>query len=142
MIEIEIPQDIRKYEAKLIGPFTTRQLLCTIGLVIGCVISYKAATSLFGSDSSLRTIFPMIVAIPFGLVGFYKPYGMPFEKFAKSVFVSMFLAPTKRLYKIKNTHDEFDKIIDNEEKAKLAKENPQLAKTNSKDKKKERRKKK
>lgn len=120
MIEIEIPQDITKYESKLIGPFTTRQLFCFVGLVGGCVASYKATVSLLGDESGLKMILPMIVAIPFALIGWYKPYGLPFEKFIKSIFVSMFLAPAKRLYKIENVYDEFDKIIDEEEKAKLA----------------------
>lgn len=132
MIEIEIPQDISKFETKLIGPFTTRQLLCFIGLVAGCVGSYKAVTAFLGDESSLKMIIPMIVAIPFALIGWYKPYGMNFEKFVSSTFVSMFLAPTKRVYKIENTFDAFDKMIDDEEKAKFAKENPQIAKENKK----------
>lgn len=118
MIEIEIPKDIREYESKLIGPFTTRQLLCGIGLVLSCYLSYKAAVSVLGDESSLKFFFPMICAIPFGLVGWVKPYGMHFEKFAKSVFVSLVLAPAKRFYKIDNVYDRFDKIIDKEEKEK------------------------
>jgi len=120
MIEIEIPKDIRDYEAKLIGPFTTRQLFCAIGLAIGCFGSYKIAVNIFGEDTGLVWLFPAIVAVPLGLIGWYKPYGLPFEKFAKSVFVSMFLAPAKRVYKISNLHDEFDLLIDKEEKAKIS----------------------
>ena len=37
MIEVQIPKDIRKYEAKLVGPFTLRQL---IAFIVGCVIAY------------------------------------------------------------------------------------------------------
>ena len=118
MIEIEIPKDIRAYEAKLIGPLTTRQLFCIIGLGVSCFLTYKASVNLLGEDSSLIWFFPMVIAIPFALIGWVKPYGLTFEKFAKSVFKTMFLAPTKRIYKIKNLHDEFDKIIDAEEKLK------------------------
>ena len=128
MIELEIPKDIRAYEAKLIGPFTTRQLFCAIGGALGFYGSYKAAAAVLGEDSSLIWLFPIIVAIPFALIGWVKLYGLTFEKFAKSVFVSMFLAPTKRLYKIENTFDKFDKLIDDEEKARFAKENPEAAK--------------
>ena len=110
MIEIEIPQDISKYESKLIGPFTTRQTICVVGLAVGCISSFFAVSS------------------PFALIGWYKPYGMHFEKFAKSVFVSLILAPAKRLYKIDNVYDRFDKMIDAEEKAKLAKESQQNTK--------------
>lgn len=126
MIEIEIPKDIRTYETKLIGPLTTRQLFCVIGLAGSCFLTYKAAVNLLGEDSSLIWFFPMVVAIPFALIGWVKPYGLTFEKFARSVFRSMFLAPAKRVYKIKNLHDEFDKIIDEEEKLKEG--NPQKSK--------------
>ena len=37
MLQTTIPKDIRKYEAKLVGPFSTRQ---TIFFVIACVIAY------------------------------------------------------------------------------------------------------
>ena len=121
MIEIEIPKDVRDYEAKLIGPFTTRQLFCFLGLVGACFLTYKGTSALLGKDSSFVVILTMIAAIPFGLVGWFKPYGMHFEKFAKSVFISTILAPAKRLYKIENLYDNFDKMIDNEEKAKIAK---------------------
>lgn len=132
MIEIEIPQDIRKYESKLIGPLTTRQVFAVIGIVVGCVASFKAVSAAFGDETPLRLIAPMIISIPFALFGWYKPYGMHFEKFVKSVFVSLILAPAKRLYKIDNLFDRFDKLIDNEEKAKLAKETSQQPKRNSK----------
>lgn len=132
MIEIEIPQDITKYESKLIGPFTTRQLICLVGLVGGCVASYKAITSILGNESPLKMIIPMIVAVPFALIGWYKPYGMYFEKFIKSIFIFTFVAPTKRLYKIENVYDEFDKIIDKEEKEKIEKTNPQAQQKNKK----------
>ncbi len=122
MIEIEIPKDVRDFEAKLIGPFTARQLFCAIGLALGCYGSYKMAVNLFGEGASVNMLFPIVGAIPFAAVGWFKPYGMHFEKFARSVFVSMFLSPTKRLYKIDNTFDRFDKIIDAEEKAKVAQE--------------------
>lgn len=128
MIELEIPKDVRAYEAKLIGPFTTRQLFCAIGAALGFYGAYKAAESILGEDSGLLLLFPIIVAVPFALIGWVKVYGLPFEKFAKSVFISMFLAPTKRLYKIENTFDRFDKIIDDEERTRFAKENPEAAK--------------
>lgn len=37
MLEAQIPKDIRKYESKLIGPFTLRQ---TITFVIAGVLGY------------------------------------------------------------------------------------------------------
>lgn len=67
MIEIEIPQDISKYESKLIGPFTTRQTICVVGLAVGCISSFFAVSSAFGEDTPLRLLVPMIIAIPLPL---------------------------------------------------------------------------
>ena len=37
MLETQIPKDIRKYESKLVGPFTLRQLIC---FIIACLVAY------------------------------------------------------------------------------------------------------
>lgn len=119
MIEIEIPKDMNKYEAKLFGPFTTRQTIC---FVIACVLGIP--TFLFLRErvvTDVASIVTMIVFIPFILVGWIKPYGMHFEDFARSAFISNFLAPNKRKYVTINqfellmnpdfTYDDVRKII-------------------------------
>lgn len=96
MIEIEIPKDINKYEAKLVGPFTTRQAAC---FVCACVLGIP--TFLFLKDkvpTDLASIITLLVFIPFVLVGWIKPYGMNFELFAQTAFISNFIAPAKRKY--------------------------------------------
>jgi hypothetical protein len=99
MIEIEIPKDIRKYDAKLIGPFTTRQVLCFIP---GCALG--ACTFLIPTflPQDIRLILTGIVFLPFLLVGWVKPYGMKFELFAKQIIFSTFLSPQERKYITKN----------------------------------------
>lgn len=106
MIEIEIPKDINKYEAKLVGPFTTRQTIC---FVCACVVGIP--TFLFLKDKvpqDLAAIITMMIFIPFVLIGWVKPYGMNFEQFAKTAFISNFVAPSKRKYITMNA---FEKLI-------------------------------
>ena len=80
MIEIEIPKDINKYEAKLIGPFTTRQTAC---FVIACALGIPAFTSLkhYGVPQDMCMLITILIFLPAILVGWVKPYGMKFEKF-------------------------------------------------------------
>lgn len=111
MIEIEIPQDIREFEPTLVGPLTTRQFLC---LVIGGLATYgtyllEKAT---GVDPMSYPAF-ILVAIPFFLVGWYKPYGMHFEKFVGKAFRENIMAPKNRKYIVDNM---WDVIIQDEQK--------------------------
>lgn len=100
MIEVKIPKEIKRYEAKAAGPFTLRQLICLIiCLPIGIAI-YVFSKPYVGD-----TMAGFLVFIPGGaayLFGWRKPYGMRFEKYMKTVFVNSVLAPTKRVYKTEN----------------------------------------
>lgn len=110
-IEKEIPKDIRQYETKLIGPFTARQIF-SLAPAIGLGL-----TAYFGLENYLivdiRLFIVTLIAVPFILIGWYKPYGLPFEKFVKTAFISLVVAPPFRKYKTariddgcfeKNTH--------------------------------------
>lgn len=101
MIELEVPKDIRKYEAKLFGPFTTRQLIC---FVIACVVAffvYQIVGALIPRDVIIFLI--IIVDLPVLLCGWFKPYGMAFEKFAKTAFTTSFVSPSVRKYVTENS---------------------------------------
>lgn len=101
MIERDI-KDTDKYEAKFIGPLSSRQ---TIFGVIGAafaITGYFLTRNILGNAAFFVGV---LAGFPWFLCGFYKPHNIPFEKFAKSVFVSMLLAPTKRRYKTENTYD-------------------------------------
>lgn len=117
MIEIEIPKDIKDYEPKLIGPFTTRQAICTGAIVIISIVGYNVLKHVF--DNGLKFIIPLIVCLIPMLIGWYKPYGMRFEQYALSQFNTVILPPKKRLYKVENTYQQFEKLIEKEEKEKL-----------------------
>lgn len=101
MIEKNVPRDMSKYEAKLIGPFTTRHVVC---LVPGAIVAVLAFFALKGVLGDAALLVSTVLALPFGLCGMYKPYGIPFERYAKTVFYSVVLSPTKKKYKSENTY--------------------------------------
>lgn len=103
MIEIKVPKEITKYETKLIGPFTSRQ--CIVLLICVPIVAFCYVTASSYVDSSIAGYLCMPVGAIGALFGWYKPYGLPFEKYLKSVFVSSFLAPTVRVYKTENYYD-------------------------------------
>lgn len=101
MIEREI-KDTDKYEAKLIGPLSARQTIWgAIGIAVA-IAGFFITRSYLGDAAFFVAA---LLAAPFMLCGFYKPHNIPFEKYIKSVFISMFIAPTKRKYKTENTYD-------------------------------------
>ena len=100
MIEIKIPKELDNYEAKFFGPFTLRQSVCIVcALPIG-VLLFNLANSYVGTNlAGFVCLIPACIAY---LFGWLKPYGMKFEVFLKSVFITSFLAPSKRKYKTNN----------------------------------------
>lgn len=105
MIEIEIPKDIRQYEAKLIASFTTRQTIC------GSIAAIIGVGTFFLFDfipQDIRIFIVLVLVSPLLLCGWIKPYGMHFEKFIQSTIVTNVLAPTNRKYITKNMYDDID----------------------------------
>lgn len=133
MLEAQIPKDIRKYDAKFAGPFTLRQLICFIILVAIVMAGYKFLSG-FGIEKNICLTIPIIIGSPLILIGWVKPYGIAFEKFIKTIFVTFVLAPRERKYVTNNI---FSKIYDEmkpiskqdyqkriKRDAKLSKDNP------------------
>ena len=101
MMEIPVPKDIREYEQTLIGPFTTRHIIC-IGVMIALVYGVYLLEKAFGVADPMEFPIFLIFAIPPFLVGWFKPYGMHFEVFAQRAFRDNFIAPSKRPYRVEN----------------------------------------
>lgn len=103
MIEIKIPKEVTKYEAKLVGPFTARQCVALLIFVPMIAFCYINLSKVMNSTAALY------ICAPIGglgaLFGWIKPYGLPFEKYLKSMFISSFLAPKVRVYKTENYYD-------------------------------------
>lgn len=104
MIEIEVNQDIREYKTKLIGPFTTRQVICLILGGTTVIGAYNLLQPYLTSDTT--TFVCMILAIPFILMsGIFEPHGMKMEDFLRASFVSLVLSPTVRKYELENSYN-------------------------------------
>ena len=76
-MEIPILQDIRKYKTKDIGNFSFKEA-GFLALGIGSAfIVYK-----FAGNSMELAMLPLMV---FVVIGFFKPYGMTFTEFVRTV---------------------------------------------------------
>ena len=100
MIEGQVPKDIRKYEAKLLGPFTTRQVIFGVVAAVVAYAVYGICKGPLGSSNAITAC--MIFSMPILSFAFIKPYGMPLEKFIQTAFVSNVMAPRVRKYKTNN----------------------------------------
>lgn len=100
MIEIKIPQEINKYESKLVGPLTTRQTICVVCMAALCAGTYYILKDIINSDILYFTCF--LIAIPFGIIGWYKPYGMKAEQFILAVLFDCIISSSRRIFKSPN----------------------------------------
>jgi hypothetical protein len=110
MIDIEIPKDINKYEAKLVGPFTARQTGCFAAALGVGIPLFMGMTKSLGAPQDVAIIAMIIVVTPFLLLGWIKPYGMAFEKFIQTAFVSNVLSPKKRKYVTDNNYFTYSEV--------------------------------
>lgn len=113
-IEIKIPKEINKYEAKFIGPFTLRQSVALVVALPVSVILYNLLRQY--APMELASIVCLVPAAAAYLFGWFKPYGMKFEEFLRSVFISSFVAPSKRKYKTENYFAKLAEAIEKEER--------------------------
>lgn len=98
-LEIQIPKEITKYEAKLIGPLTARQTVWSVIGAVAAILAKNACDFIAPEWSIIACVF---AALPFALIGFVKVYEMPFEKYAIGYIKTHLLAPQKRKSRIKN----------------------------------------
>ena len=91
MIELEVPKDIRRYEAKFFGPFTTRQMICFVIAAIISIALFITLKDVMAQDVAIFLI--IVIDLPFLLCGWVKPYGMPFEKFAQTAVTTTLISP-------------------------------------------------
>ena len=104
-IDINIPKDIREYESKLIGPFSTRKVIC---LAIGGALSYGAfflQKTIMGMENPNPGI--CIFSTAPAMMFLAKPYGLKMEEFLKTAFIENYLSPRNKPYKTENTIAEY-----------------------------------
>lgn len=95
MIETKVPMDVRTYKAKLIGPFTTRQLICVSAAVCLDALLFFGVIHPLGLPIRLAVFG--LVFVDFPIIAFIaEPMGMPMEKYLKNVLWKNLITPTKR----------------------------------------------
>ena len=117
-IEREVLQDITKYKAKLVGPFTLRQTVCVAIAGGWGLLVHSAMKGIF--EKSFIMGVALVVVIPALVCGFIEPYDMPMEKFVIGLVRSL-LSPAVRKYKKKTNIELITDYLVKEEK----KNNPQ-----------------
>ncbi len=132
-MEVIIPQDMRKYKDKLVGPFTGKQAAFGIaGAALEYLIVYPLTK---GLTMEMQTFPVMVIAAICWFFSSIEPYGMPPEKFVTDVLLPLLLEPKHKVYKIRNkyeylTSDSFKKEIEKHSKKRKIKKqrsrNPEL----------------
>jgi hypothetical protein len=109
MINCPMPSDVLNYKPKMLGNFTTRQLLFgPLALAVGALTFFTVGKSLDSMNAKIIvTALPMI---PFLLMGWMTLYGQPLEKIGMALFEDNFLAPAVR--KKETPQENFPKFID------------------------------
>ncbi len=110
---IEIPKNILSYNAKLLGGFTARQLICGI---TGCgAILYMYFIALANVEGQMKTYGAALVGVPILLIGFVQIYDMPLEKAIPIILYDNFFLPQVRFYKTEYMEISMEDIISNVE---------------------------
>lgn len=117
MIEVQMTDDIRKYETKALGPFTARQIIC---IIIAAIVVLPLIFLDIPWDN--RMLIMLFVAVPIVSCGYVKMDGMYFEVLVFRFLYYFFLTPKKRKVVRKNTFREWAKEYEAlEKKKKLSK---------------------
>ena len=117
MLEVKIPQEIRKYEAKMVGPFTARQTICLGIAALSGWLLYNALKDVLSKTGIIGMV--ICVGMIAGLFGWAKPYGMTFEKFIGKMIFAVILSPAKRYFKSGQTIKDIEKAASKAEEKEL-----------------------
>ena len=99
MIEREVLKDTGQYDPKFVAGLTRRQCTC---LILGTAIAVPVGLILnkyFVANLSIP--LAGMIGAPFYMCGWYKPYGVPLEKFIFMVIRTAIMSPAKRKYQMK-----------------------------------------
>lgn len=80
MLSVKVQKDIGEYTEKIIGKMSIRTLACLAGGLSAAIAAAAVAHFGFGIEVADASLPVMCASIPFWLVGFYRPYGIKFEK--------------------------------------------------------------
>lgn len=118
MIEVKVPRDILKYKTKLVGPFTSRQIICFVLAVMLDLLFYNTVYTGLDLPSELLFYIIMFLDLPIMAFGYLTPMELSLEKYLKIVIQTKLLAPAKR----KNVRRFKEKDMTEEKKIKKSKQ--------------------
>lgn len=81
MLSVAVHKDLGEYQPKIIGKLTARTLVSIAGALLLSVLTGCYLFFVLGLDVGDNMVVIYAVSLPFWLCGFFKPKGMPFEKF-------------------------------------------------------------
>lgn len=116
MLQVEMTDDIRKYQPKFMGPFTVRQCVCIlIALVVAIPI-----TIIFPVSQPSYKIFVFCIAMaPIVACGYIKLDGAYFEVLLLRAIYTMFLSSPKRKQVSHNTIAEYLEYLNKQKEKKM-----------------------
>lgn len=100
MIEVKTPKNILVYKTKVLGPLTSKQLICFIFAGILDALIYGTILRPLHANEEVVLYTLMLVDVPILAFGYYEPMGLPLEKYLKMVYNTALLAPKYRKNKL------------------------------------------
>ncbi|MDR6939240.1 PrgI family protein [Arcanobacterium hippocoleae] len=82
MLSVTVHKDIAEYQPKVVGKMTMRTLISLAGALGSSILAGLYIYFVLGLNVGEYTIIIYAISLPFWLCGFFRPKGMPFEKFA------------------------------------------------------------
>lgn len=79
MLSVSVHKDVAEYKPKIIGKLTARTLIAISGALGFSTLAGLYVYFVLGLNVSEHTWIIYAASLPFWLVGFYQPKGMPFE---------------------------------------------------------------
>lgn len=81
MLSVSVHKDIGEYTEKVVGKLSARTLACTAGGLASAVAVAAVGNLGLGVPTDAMTLPVMAASMPFWLLGFWRPKGLPAEKF-------------------------------------------------------------
>lgn len=81
-IEVKIPKEITEYKEKIIFGLSIRQLVCFSIAIVLSISAYLLCTKIIGLSTEIAGYIVIFLSMPLLAMGFVRPNGMNFEKYA------------------------------------------------------------
>lgn len=82
MLSVAVHKDVAEYQPKIIGKMTSRTLISICGAVGMSLLAGLYMHFVLGLNVTDNVFVIYAISLPFWCVGFWRPKGLPFEKFA------------------------------------------------------------